>query len=113
MSLNSVADGHEPVPLADFSPSAVGQFVAVADNDLRLETLGTVVACWPCRGPTYAIRLHGAKESGDPVMLYCYETASTKLGRWIITRIVLSTWGHRYRALVEARKAFDPTDMAS
>lgn len=97
---------HEPVPLVDFAPSAVGQFVAVADHDLMREVLGTVVASWPDRGPTWAIRLHG---TSDPVIIYCYETASSKLGRWIVTRIVPSTWEERYRALVAARKTFDPT----
>ena len=98
----------EPVPLVGFSPRAVGQFVAVADHDLKREVLGTVVACWPDRGPTWAIRLHGTTES-DPVIVYCYETATRKLGRRVVSRDVPSTWEDRYRALVAARKAFDPT----
>jgi hypothetical protein len=93
----------------DFSPSAVGQFVAVADHDLTREVLGTVVACWPDRGPTWAIRLHRNTESGDPTVVYCYGTASSKLGRWVVTQIVSATWADRYQALVAARKAFDPT----
>ena len=45
----------------------------------------------------------------DPVVVYCYGTATSKLGRWVVTRIVPATWEERYRALVAARKAFDPT----
>ena len=66
------------------------------------------MACWPDRGPTWAICLHGTMQS-DPVVVYCYGTATSKLGRWVVTRIVPATWEERYRALVAARKAFDPT----
>jgi hypothetical protein len=109
IGLRNFDGARQPVPLVDFSPSAVGQFVAVADHEHMREVLGTVVACWPDRGPTWAIRLHHATESGDPVVVFCYGTASSKLGRWVVTRLVSAPWADRYDALVAARKAFDPT----
>lgn len=53
--------------------------------------------------------MHGTSDSGDPVVVCCYETASSKLSRWVVTRLIPSSWEERYHALVAARKTFGPT----
>lgn len=96
-------------PILDSLPGrdAVGRVYALYDYDAGREVLGTVIACWPDGGPTWAVRLHEPGEGGRPVVVYLYEQPSSKLGRWHVTQEVPMSKAERYTALVRARKAFD------
>lgn len=103
-------DGPADTPsLIDAFPGrdAVGRVYALYDHDRRGEVLGTVVACWPDCGPTWAVRLHDLGPDRRPVVVYLYERPASKLGRWVVTREVPAPKPARYAALVAARKAYD------
>jgi DNA polymerase len=86
---------------------AVGRAYALYDHECKAEVLGTVIACWPERGPTWAVRLHALDTERRPVTVFLYEKPESKLGRWFVTREVAMDKPARYAALVAARKAYD------
>jgi hypothetical protein len=47
----------------------------------RSEVPGTVIACWPCRGPTRVVRLHQMTEDGQLLVVYLSERPESRLGR--------------------------------
>lgn len=86
---------------------AVGRVYALYDYEIGAEVLGTVIACWPERGPTWAVRLHDLDAERRPVTVFLYERPESKLGRWSVTREVPMPKSERYAVLVAARKAYD------
>jgi hypothetical protein len=86
---------------------AVGRVYSLFDFHQETEVLGTLIACWPERGPTWAVRLHVLDSEALPVTVYLYERPESKLGRWVVTREVPMSKPDRYARVVAARKTCD------
>ncbi len=86
---------------------AVGRVYSLFDSELGEEVLGTMIVCWPDRGPTWAVRLHSLDPDRRPVTVFLYERPESKLGRWFVTREVPTSKTERYAVLVSARKRYD------
>jgi hypothetical protein len=96
-------------PMLDWPPGcdAVGRVYALYDYEREAEVLGTVVACWPDRGPTWAVRLHDLEPDERPITVFLYERPESKLGRWFVTRELPMGRADTYAVLIAARKAYD------
>lgn len=77
---------------------------ALYDHDAGKEVVGTMIACWPDRGPTWAVRLHDLNEEGRPVTVILYDGPKSKLGRWHVVREVSTSKLESYQRLVRARQ---------
>jgi hypothetical protein len=95
--------------MIDLLPTSgsVGKVYGLHDQDRRTEVLGTMIACWPDRGPTWAIRLHEPLVEGHLTVVHLHERPESKLARWFVTREIETSKRERYSKLVESRKAYD------
>lgn len=89
------------LPIGD----SVGRMYALYDHDVGREVLGAMIACWPDRGPTWAIRLHELNDEGRPVTVFLYDRPESKLGRWHVIREMPTSKLESYQRLVTARKS--------
>src|SRR4051812_17794988 len=86
---------------------ATGRVYALHDLDRGAEVLGSLIACWPDRGPTWMVRLHEPLAAGTTTTVCLYDRPSSKLGRWHVSREVPMAKAEQYASLVRARKQFD------
>jgi hypothetical protein len=63
---------------------AVGRAYALYDCERGVEVYGIVVAYWPERGPTWAVRLHELDPERRLVMVCSYERPESRHGRRFI-----------------------------